>query len=115
MAHQEKREREVQLKFRVTPEERQIIEQKMALLGTANMAAYLRKMAIDGYVVNLEIPELTKCVKLLHYISNNVNQMARHMNSGGAFYPDEAHDICVKQDKTIQLFGEILAQLAKLK
>ena len=115
MAHQEKREREVQLKFRVTPEERQIIEQKMALLGTANMAAYLRKMAIDGYVVNLEIPELASCEKLLRYISNNVNQMARTVNSGGAVYPDEVNDICTKQDETYRLFGAILEQLARLK
>ena len=53
MAQTEKRQREVQLKFRVTPEERGLIEQKMALLGTSNMAAYLRKMAIDGYIINL--------------------------------------------------------------
>ena len=61
----EKREREVQLKFRVTPEERQIIEQKMTLLGTSNMAAYLRKMAIDGYIVNLDLPELRELISLL--------------------------------------------------
>ena len=48
------REREIQLKFRVTPEERELIEAKMAQLGTQNMAAYLRKMALDGHVVRLE-------------------------------------------------------------
>ena len=52
------RQREIQLKFRVTPEERELIEQKMEQLGTTNMAAYLRKMAMDGYAVNLELPEL---------------------------------------------------------
>ena len=46
-----KRKRDVQLKFRVTPQEREMIETKMAQFGTTNMAAYLRKMAIDGYVV----------------------------------------------------------------
>ena len=92
-----------------------MIEQNMALAGVHNMSGFIRKMAIDGYVVNLEIPELTECASLLRYISNNVNQMARHMNSGGTVYPDEARDICVKQDETNRLFGEILAQLAKLK
>lgn len=87
----------------------------MALAGVHNMSGFLRKMAIDGYVVNLEIPELTECTSLLRYISNNVNQMARQMNSGDAVYPDEARDICAKQDETNRLFGEILAQLAKLK
>ncbi len=79
------------------------------------MSGFLRKMAIDGYVINLEIPELSECASLLRYISNNVNQMARQMNSGGAVYPDEAHDICIKQDKTMLLFGKILEQLSRLK
>ena len=101
--------------FKVSEGERDLIEQKMALAGVRNMSGYIRKMAIDGYVVNLEIPELTECASLLRYISNNVNQMARHMNSGGAVYPDEARDICVKQDETNRLFGEILEQLSRLK
>ena len=101
--------------FKVSEGERDLIEQKMALAGVRNMSGYIRKMAIDGYVVNLEIPELTECANLLRYISNNVNQMVRQMNSGGAVYPDEAHDICVKQDKTNRLFGEILEQLSRLK
>ena len=92
-----------------------MIEQKMALAGVHNMSGFIRKMSIDGYVVNLEIPELAECASLLSYISNNVNQMARHMNSGGAIYPDEVNDVCSKQDETNRLFGEILAQLAKLK
>ena len=109
------RKRAIQLKFYVTEQERILIEEKMKLLQTDNLGAYLRKMAIDGYVVNLEIPELTECAKLLRYISNNVNQMARQMNSGGAIYPGEAHDICIKQDETNRLFGEILEQLSRLK
>ena len=101
--------------FKVSKKERDLIEQKMALAGVHNMSGYIRKMAIDGYVVNLEIPELPECASLLRYISNNVNQMARQMNSGGAVYPDEAHDICIKQDKTMLLFGKILEQLSRLK
>lgn len=52
------REREIQLKFRVTPQKREMIEQKMAQLGTKNMAAYLRKISIDGYIIRLEPLEL---------------------------------------------------------
>ena len=60
-----KRKRDIQLKFRVTPQEREMIETKMAQFGTTNMAAYLRKMAIDGYVVKLDLPELRELVSLL--------------------------------------------------
>ena len=101
--------------FKVSAEERNLIEQKMALAGIQNMSGYLRKMAIDGYVINLEIPELTECVQLMRYTSNNVNQIARTMNSGGAVYPDEVNDICSKQDETNRLFGAILGQLSRLK
>ena len=87
----------------------------MALVGIRNMSGYLRKMAIDGYVVNLEIPELAECAKLLRYTSNNVNQIARTINSGSAVYPDEVNDICTKQDETNRLFGKILEQLSRLK
>ena len=87
----------------------------MALAGVRNMSAFIRKMSIDGYVVNLEIPGLAECVKLLRYTSNNVNQIARQMNAGSAVYPDEVRDICIKQDETNRLFGEILEQLSRLK
>ena len=75
--------------FKVTDEERELIKQRMSLANTRNMSAYIRKMCIDGYTVHLQIPELTECAKLLRYISNNVNQIARRVNSGGAVYPDE--------------------------
>ena len=107
--------RKIPLQFYVSEQERKLIQTKMEQYSTTNLSAYLRKIAIDGYVVNLEIPELTECANLLRYISNNVNQMARHMNSGGAVYPDEARDICVKQDEINRLFGEILEQLSRLK
>ena len=109
------RQREVQLKFRVTPEERELIEQKMALAGIRNMSGYIRKMCIDGYTVNLQIPELDECAKLLRYTSNNVNQIARRVNSGGGIYPDEVDEITAKLAETNRLFGNILEQLSRIK
>ena len=82
-----KQKRDVLLKVRVTPEERALIRQKMALLGTDNMAAYMRKMAIDGYVVKLDLPELRELVSLLRYSSNKLNQLARRCMKQGAFTP----------------------------
>ena len=66
--------------FKVTDEERELIEQRMALMGVQNMSAYIRKMCIDGYIVQLQIKELDECAKLLRYTSNNVNQIARRVN-----------------------------------
>ncbi len=101
--------------FKVTAKERELIEQKMALAGVRNMSAYIRKMCIDGYTIRLQIPELTECTKLLRYISNNVNQITRRVNSGGGVYPDEVDEITSKLAEASGLFGNILEQLSTIK
>ena len=107
-------QRQVQLKFRVTPEERALIEQKMAQLGTTNMAAYLRKMAIDGFVVNLELPELGELVSLLRRSSNNLNQLTRRVHETGRFYDADLEDLRRDYDGLWDAAQKILFSLAKL-
>ena len=81
-----KRKREVQVNFRVSPEELALIEQKMSQLGTNNREAYLRKMALDGYMVQLDLPELKELVSLLRRSSNNLNQLTRRVHETGRIY-----------------------------
>ena len=107
-------EREVQLKFRVTPEERALIEQKMAQLGTTNMAAYLRKMAIDGFVVNPELPELGELVSLLRRSSNNLNQLTRRVHETGRIYDADMEDLRQGQERLWDAAQKILTSLAKI-
>ena len=71
------RKREIQVKFWVTPEEKKMIRKKMILSRTANMGAYLRKMAIDGIIVNTDTTYLEKQFFEMHKIGVNVNQLAR--------------------------------------
>ena len=101
--------------FKVSEEARRLIEQRMVLMGVRNMSAYIRKMCIDGYIVKLQIPELNECAKLLRYTSNNVNQIAHRVNSGGGVYPDEVDEITAKLVEASGLFGNILEQLSKIK
>ena len=79
----EKRIRDTMLRFRVTPEEREKIERKMEEYGTDNMAASLRKMAIDGYVIRLELPEIGTLTGQLGKVGSNINQIARRVNGMG--------------------------------
>lgn len=109
-----KRKREVQLNFRVSPEELALIEQKMAQLGTTNREAYLRKMALDGYVVRLELPELKEMVSLMRYSSNNLNQLARRAHETGRIYDADLEDISRRQEALWDGVHRILTQLAKL-
>ena len=109
-----KRRRTIPLMFYVTPEERDQIEAKMAQLGTNNMSAYLRKIAIDGYVVQLDLPELREMVSLLRRSSNNLNQLARRANETGRIYPDDLADIRQNLAQLWESAKEILRVLSTL-
>lgn len=109
-----KRKREVQVNFRVSPEELALIEQKMAQLGTVNREAYLRKMALDGYVVKLDLLELKELVSLMRYSSNNLNQLTRKVHETGRVYDADLEDISQRQEQLWDGVQKILAQLSKL-
>ncbi len=106
--------RSVPLQFYVTEEERRFIEQKMALLGTRNMSAYLRKMALDGYVVRMDLPELKELVLLMRYTSNNVNQMARRLNEGGQIYEVDVREVCQNQERLWEGLHGILDRMSRI-
>ena len=80
-----KRKRDVPVLFWVSADEMELIQQKMAQFGTKNLSAYLRKMAVDGYVVQLDLPELKELVSLLRRSSNNLNQLTRKVHETGGF------------------------------
>ena len=109
-----KRRRTIPLMFYVTPEDRDQIEAKMAQLGTNNMSAYLRKIAIDGYVVQLDLPELREMVSLLRRSSNNLNQLARRANETGRIYPEDLADIRQNLAQLWESAKEILRVLSTL-
>ena len=102
-----KRKREVQVNFRVSQEELALIEQKMSQLGTKNRKAYLRKIALDGYVVQLDLPELKELVSLLRRSSNNLNQLTRRMHETGRIYDADLEDIAKRQEQLWEGMKEI--------
>ncbi|MEE1136933.1 MAG: plasmid mobilization relaxosome protein MobC [Acutalibacteraceae bacterium] len=79
--------------FRLNDDELKLIKNKMELFGIQNMSAYLRKMAIDGYVINLDIPEISELISLLRRASNNINQIAKKVNSTDRIYENEIKEI----------------------
>ena len=109
-----KRKRDVPLLFWVSPEEKALIQQKMEQIGTTNLSAYLRKMAIDGYVVNLELPELGEMVSLLRRSSNNLNKLTRRVHETGRFYDADLEDLRQSQEKLWDAASSIVKSLAKL-
>lgn len=89
----EKEGRTIPLYFKVSPEEKEVIEKKMALLGMHNQRAYLRKMAVDGYVVQLDLGAVVELVKLLRSISGSMNQIARRCNETRSLYAQDVEDL----------------------
>ena len=87
------RKRTVQIKFRVTEEERALIEQKMKLVPTRNMEAYLRKMAIDGYIIQIDHADIKAMTAEIQKIGVNINQIARRVNAAGSVYQEDIEEI----------------------
>ena len=76
--------RNIRISVRLTEEEHRLLKEKMARIGVTNQEAFLRKMALDGLVIRLDLPELKQMISLLRYTSNNINQIARKANAGFA-------------------------------
>ena len=87
------RKRTVQIKFRVTEEERALIEQKMKLVPTRNMESYLRKMAIDGYIIQIDHSDIKAMTAEIQKIGVNINQIARRVNATGSVYKEDIEEI----------------------
>ena len=109
-----KRKRDIPILFWVSPEERAMIQAKMDQIGTGNLSAYLRKMAIDGMVVNLELPELKELVSLLRYAGNNLNQLTRRLHANGHFYDADMEELRQGHEKLWDAAKSVLTSLAKL-
>ena len=83
-----KRRRSVHLNVMVTPEERELIHKRMAEAGIQNMGAYMRKMALNGYVLHVDLADVRELVSLQRRCANNLNQVAIHANTNG-IHPSE--------------------------
>ena len=110
-----KRKRNIVIRFRVTPEEREMIESKMAQFGPSNIAAYLRKISIDGYVVRLNLPELREMVSLLRRSGNNINQIAKRVNETSRIYDADIDCLKENQEKIWAAANGILTRLASIR
>ena len=109
------RSRSRQVKFWVNEEEYELLQKKMEAAGGVNQGAYIRKMILDGYIVNLDIPELKEIIRLLSITSNNVNQMARQLHSSNSIYPQELTEVETQLDQVYKLLRKVMKGLSKIR
>ena len=93
------RERNQEIHVLLLPEEMERIKQKMAELGIINRSAYVRKMALDSYCVNLDLTDMKEMVSLLRRCSNNLNQYAKRANETGSIYAEDIQDLQARQSE----------------
>ena len=106
-----KRSRDKMITFWVTEDELAKINANMEKLGTSNLSAYLRKMAIDGYAVKLDLPELREAVAMLGRYNGNINQIAKRANETGRVYDTDIQEIRASQKEIWKKIDELLTRL----
>ena len=103
------RKRNIQMKFWVTEEEKRLIDEKMAQLPTKRYGAYLRKMAIDGYIIQVDTTDIKEMTKALGSIGRNISQIAKRVYAEGPTYQADMEEIQERLDQIWQLQRRILS------
>lgn len=107
--------REKQLLVRISDEDKERIQTKMEEAGILNMSAYVRKMALDGICVRLDLADVRQLIVLLQRCTNNLNQYAKRANETGSIYAADIEDLQNRLDEIWELSRQSLAQLAAIR
>ena len=100
------RTRPIRIEFCVSDHEHRLIKNKMAQLGTRNMGAYLRKMAIDGYIIKVDYSEQKKLATAVSRAATNINHICRRINQTGHCYADDVAELKGRQKEIWQLLKQ---------
>ena len=108
------KKRNVRIEFVVSEQEAKLIQERMAELGIANLSAYLRKMAVDGYVIHLDMSGIQEMTRLLRICSNNLNQYTRKANETGSVYAADVEDLHTRLDGLWNSMEKLLRGFANI-
>ena len=106
--------RKIHVGFRVSEEELETIHIRMKEMGITSRSAFLRKLALSGYIVCLQLDELKDLIRLTRYAGNNLNQLTRKVNEGRQLYEEEFLDIKERFAKLIEKLNELIRKLAEI-
>lgn len=110
----ENRKREHRIFFRVSGQELKIISERMKLTGMQNREAFLRKISLDGYILNIDLSDLKKIVILMSNVSNNLNQIAKRVNISENIYKNDIKELQSNYEKLFITLKETLNKLLEL-
>lgn len=104
----------VRVEFVMSEQEAELVKGRMAELGITNLSAYLRKMAVDGYIIHLDMSDIQEMIRLLRICSNNLNQYARRANETGSIYAADMDDLCTRLDSLWDGMDKLLRGFANI-
>ena len=104
----------VRMQLVISQKEADLIKERMAELGITNLSAYLRKMAVDGYIIHLDTGNIQEMVRLLRICSNNLNQYARRANETGSIYAEDVEDLRERLDGLWDQMDRLLRGFANI-
>ena len=107
-------EKKINMHFYVTQTEYDLIMRNMALAGTVNLSAYLRKMAIDGRIIKLDMPQIKELLSLFRRANANINQIAKQTNASGRVYDTDLQEIRQCQKEIYRETNALLTHLTGL-
>ena len=107
--------RNKQINFRVTSSEYEVIQKRMKEAGITHPSAFLRKMAMDGYIVRMDMTDIKEVLRLVGINSKNLNQYAKRANETGSIYADDIDDLLIGQKEIIGLLRQVLDRLLAIK
>ena len=107
--------KEEELKVRISPEDKERIRSKMEEAGILNMSAYVRKMALDGICIRLDLKDVRQLTVMLRRCSDNLNQYAKRANETGSIYAADIEDLQNRLDEIWELSRQSLASLAAIR
>ena len=110
-----KKTSKVEIKVRFTPDQVEMIHDRMKAAHTDNREGFIRKMALDGFILEVDAAPFKEMCRLLRSISNNFNQVAKQANSSGRVYETDLFDMAQKLNRIWDAQNQLLSQFARLK
>ncbi|TGX99932.1 plasmid mobilization relaxosome protein MobC [Hominisplanchenecus murintestinalis] len=104
----------VRVEFVMSEQDAELVKGRMAELGITNLSAYLRKMAVDGYIIHLDMSDIQEMVRLLRICSNNLNQYTRRANETGSIYAADVDDLRTRLDSLWDGMDKLLRGFANI-
>ena len=104
----------VRIEFVMSEQDAELVRERMAELGITNLSAYLRKMAVDGYIIHLDMSDIQEMIRLLRICSNNLNQYARRANETGSVYAADVDDLRTRLDSLWDGMDKLLREFANI-